>query len=287
MDLVDPTEAMNFDDLIHHLKDVTPEEFDTEETAKEFYQQHLTTHDPPVYLCSLQSYTGSPFTGRCFSEYRTAPAGSWIEVAIDCALDNPIRCTLADDWQFRLVEVLVNQKISHKTVRRHTDNPVRELLEALYEVEAALYDRYAVLSTDALRDFWSSVEIHRHLRLHALKMERYRGYYSASITEALDHVRRHMADYVTEVLGVSKVSAQAKGTPSDLARKIRGLKADGGATVEELVDLFNLDRKTLRKIERGERVRQSTIDKSPAWREAPDRLSDRLLENRRRKHNLN
>jgi hypothetical protein len=59
-----------------------------------------------------------------------------------------------------------------------------------------------------------------------------------------------------------------------------------GATVEELEALFNLDRKSLRKIELGKSILQSTIDKSPASRDPLPSLKSRLAENRKQKYRL-
>jgi hypothetical protein len=286
LDLLHASAATDIDEMLRTVKHLAADVFDTEQSATEFYQQHLSSHNPPVFLSSLKEHTGPIFGGRRFSEYRTAPAEAWVGVALDFLLDNPIRCCLAEDWQFHTLEILANQSYRHKTVLRYPQDPARELREALYDVEAELYDRHPVLSKDALRDFWSSFEVHKHLTLHAVKMQRYHDGYSDSITQALDYVRRHVADYVTEVLGVDSVCGEREITHGDLARKIQSLKADWGATVGELEDLFNLDRKTLRRVELGEALRQSTMDKAPASRVTLDQLRCRLLENRGRKHRL-
>ena len=286
LDLIHLNHAADIDDLLHEVKHMTGEVFNSEESASSFYKQHLATHNAPVCLCSLHRHTGSPFAGRRLAEYHAAPAENWVGVALDFILDNPIGCTLAEDWQFRSIELQVNQKTSHKTVRRHPAHPDRELLEALYDLEAELYERHGALSTDALRDFWCSFEMHRHLTAHALKMARYHDDYSEPITKALDNVRRHVADYVRDVLGVSDTSAEAKRAHGVLQEKILLLKSDSGATVEELEDLFNLDRKTLRKLELGETVRQGTINKAPACRDTLECLTKRLNENRSQRHRL-
>src|SRR5229473_6227060 len=153
LDLVGASAATNIDDLLHAVKHLVAEVFDTEDEANQYYQRSLGTYNPPVSLSSLGEHAGSKFSGRRFSDYRTAPAETWVGVALDFLLDNPIRCTLAEDWQFHTLEILVNQKKSHKTVRRYPQDPARELREALYDVEAELYDRHPVLTTDALRDF--------------------------------------------------------------------------------------------------------------------------------------
>lgn len=287
LDLLHASAATDIDELLRTVKHLAADVFDTEQSATEFYQQHLSSHNPPVFLSSLKDHTGPTFSGWRFSEYGTAPAEAGVGVALDFLLDNPIRCRLAEDWHFHIVEILANQSHRHKTVLRYPQDPARELREALYDVEAELYDRHPILSKDALHDFWSSSEIHKHLTLHAVKMQRYREGYSYSITQALDYVRRHVADYVTEVLGMDSVGGEPEIPNGDLARKIQSLKANFGATVGELEDLFNLDRKTLRRVELGKPVRQSTIHKAPASRDTLDQLRCRLLENRGRRHRLN
>lgn len=272
--------------VLYDLGHMNPEMFETEKAAKEFYRQRLTTHHPPIYLASLVDRQGPKFTGLRFSQYHTAPADARVGVALDFVLDSPIRCTLAEDWQLGVVETVVSQNMSHKTVRRHTAQPVRELEEFLHGVEAALYTVHTDLSTDAVKDFWSSFEVHRYLTIHALKMERYRTDYAEDIDTALDYARRHVADYLTDEVSAEEDSARLTRGQVSFAKKIQCLKTDSNATVQELEDLFNIDRKTLRRIELGKPVLQSTVDKAQASEETLERLTRRLLENRKRKRTM-
>jgi DNA-binding XRE family transcriptional regulator len=281
LDLVEvEVEASQIDEIIYRLKSFNASTFDTERAAFDFYKQHLATHDSPVHSCSLGRHTTTPFTGPPLAQYQTAPAEDWVGVAVDFTVDHPIRCTLANDWQFGSITTSVNQKPSHKAVRRHPANPERELLEAMYDLEAKLYEVHPLLSRDALHDFWTSFEMHRHLTIRALKMQRFRSDYSDSRSKALDYVRAHIPNYVEDVLIPSVTKAGVNQSIVELAKKIQALKAESGATVEELEDLLHLDRKTIQKIERGEKVRPSTVDKALSDPNTLERLKEQLSKNR-------
>jgi hypothetical protein len=214
--------GIEIDEGIGQLEQTKAEVFETEQAAFQFYQEHLTTHLRPVYRLSLHRDTGKPFTGLRLSQYHSAPAasaGAQIGVALDFSLDQSIRCVLAEDWEFRALEMLVAQKTNHKTVRRHPEYPGLELAEALHDLESALYNQHTSLSADALRGFWSSFEVHRYLTLYALKMCRYANDYSTSVTEALDYVRRHLVDYVEDVLVPSVATDQG-------AEVVKGMLAE-------------------------------------------------------------
>lgn len=258
LDLVRFNASADIEQVIYDLEHVNLEMFETQTAAEEFYGQHLGTHHSPIYLASLVDRQGPKFTGQRFLQYHTAPADARVGVALDFVLDSPIRCTLAEDWQLGAVETLVSENMSHKTVRRHTAQPARELAEFLQGVEAALYTVHPDLSTDAVKDFWSSFEVHRYLTIHALKMERYRTDYAEDIDTALDYARRHVADYLADEVLAEEPSARLTRGHVSFAKKIQCLKTDSNATVRELEDLFNIDRKTLRRIELAKPVLQST-----------------------------
>jgi hypothetical protein len=283
LDLVRVDSAGDTERVVHDLKHMHAEAFETEKAAEEFHGQHLRTHHAPIYLASLADRQGPPFTKQHFSQYHTVPAGSGVRMGIDFILDSPIRCTLADDWQLGSVAILMTENTSHKTVRRHTAQPARELVEFLHGVEAALYTFHTHLSRDAVKVFWSSFEVHRYLTVHALEMGRYRADYAESIDTALDYARRHIADYLSDVVLADEASAPRTRVHVSFARKIQCLKADANATVQELEDLFNLDRKTLRRVELGNLILQSTVNKAQASEDSLEQLTRRLLENRKRR----
>ena len=99
-----------------------------------------------------------------------------------------------------MIELLVKQKPSHKTVRRYPEHPDNELLEVVYDLESELRACHAAGTVDALSDFWSSFEVHRHITEHALKMHRHREAYAQPVSEALDLVRAHLVNYVEDCL---------------------------------------------------------------------------------------
>ncbi len=215
------------DEVLQQVKIMEPEIFPGEEAATEFYYQHLTTHIRPVYRCSLSDHAGSPFPGPPFSRYHTAPAETGLPIEVAFVLDDPIRCTLGDDWQYRTIELSVKQKPSHKTVRRYPKHPHLELLEAVNDLESELYAYHGARSLDALSDFWSSFEVHRHITEHALKMQRHKEAYDQPVSEALDFVREHLMNYVEDCLTpLADVDAQGLARKSDVQLDERATPQD-------------------------------------------------------------
>ena len=177
-----------------------PEDCQTEEAATHFHHQNRATHLPPVHVCERASHSGERFAGPKFSRNLTKPAGSILERTMDFTLDNPIKCTLAGDWYFQLVQANANQTLSHKIVDRHRGNPEKELLESLADLEAELYRIVPEPNAGALDCFWSSFEVHHHLTVQAVKLRQFGSESAGAVADALATVRAHLHNYVRHAL---------------------------------------------------------------------------------------
>jgi hypothetical protein len=90
--------------------------------------------------------------------------------------------------------------LSHTTVNRYPGQPERELLKAVWDVEAELYSTHSRLSTGALRHFWSSFELHRHLFLLTLRLWQFGDESPSDVADAVAAVRTRLRNYVSDVL---------------------------------------------------------------------------------------
>jgi hypothetical protein len=265
---------------IEGVHSLLPRILESAKAAAEYAEQHLATYTGPIYESSPDIQT-SPDPILLLREYQARPAADQVSVLINFVASCPITCYLGPKWRFGMILDSVADNPTISAVGRHPARPGMELLEMLIELEKQRYAMHPKLSARSVQEFWSSFDVHKELTVHALKMARYYPPYQGSPwSTALDYARQHVTNYVSEL---ARITAVPTATAVDRLRWAKQY----GATVQEMEDIFNIDRKTINKaLETGE-LRAKTIEKSTAfaftWRELEKRLQESRKFNKSRR----
>jgi len=186
-------------EIVDHVESMMPQFFETEDAAQQFWRQNSAVCSEPVVRCELSDHSTDRFSVQRFADYPIKPAQTGLDMVMDLTFYDPVKCVLADDWEFQLIAANASRSLSHTTRCRYPGKVGIELLRALEDLEKELFSIHPQLSTAALRHFWLSFELHRHFILLPLRLWQF-GEPARAVAEAVVTVRSHLSNYVADVL---------------------------------------------------------------------------------------